>query len=87
MLRLKLRDVRHKTRCTEQNEAVAPTQRLGRAPVVAGSLFFAFSFDEQLQKKGSEGIVIAELWFHLARLGTPAGTSYSGLLLLSQIAE
>lgn len=48
---------------------------------------FAFSFDEQLQKKGIEGIVIAELWFHLAWPGSPEGASYSALLLLSQIAE
>lgn len=53
---------------------------------------FAFSFDEQLQQqkkreKGSEGIVIAELWFHLAQPGTPGGTGYSVLLLPSQIAE
>lgn len=57
------------------------------APVAEGSLFFAFNFDEQLQKKDSEGIVMAELWFHLARLGTLQGTSDSVLLLQSQIAE
>lgn len=52
--------------------------------------FFCGFFDEQLQKKkkgASEGIVIAELWFHLERSGTPEGTGYSALLLLSQIAE
>lgn len=37
--------------------------------------------------EGSQGIVIAELWFHLARPGTPGGARYSVLLLLSQIAE
>lgn len=53
-----------------------------------GKFAFALRSDEQLQKKkGREGIVIAELWFHLARLGLPAGTSYSVLLLLSHIAE
>lgn len=43
-----------------------------------GKFVFAFSFDEQLQKNGTEGIVIAELCFHLAQRGTPGGTGYSG---------
>lgn len=57
------------------------------APVAAERFVFASSFDEQLQKTGSQGIVMAELWFHLARLGRPGGASYSVLLLPSQIAE
>lgn len=52
------------------------------APLAAESFVFAFSFDEQLppKKKESEGIVMAELWFHLAQPGMPGGSGYSVLL-------
>lgn len=57
------------------------------APAAAKSLFLHPVLTNNYKEEGSEGIVMAELWFHLARLGTPGGTSYSVLLFLSQIAE
>lgn len=62
------------------------------APVAAKSLFLHSVLmnnynNRKKREKGSEGIVIAELWFHLAQPGTPGGIGYSVLLLPSQIAE
>lgn len=57
------------------------------APVAEKSLFLHCIWWTITKTKGREGIVRAELWFHLARLGSPGGSGYSLLLLLSQTAE